>query len=475
MNIRAIGFQSVFFLILSLFQINASAQENIGGPPDILQFPVEAGPQAPGALAMSFLRDQIEKGADLVFCETLMREAHQWPVVPPRDFTPAECLPAFKNKVAANEGSVHWESDSSRPTKCGTSCFSRPFMNRTYNVGKPNTRLAALHGYLNLFVEPGGDHVPNDRSVALPFDAYFECKTQNGERKGKFTATVDFGFPIVGDPGFWESVFDAVLAPANISYRTEAGIKKQLANLPTTMASTVDCTSIGALRPAEFIDDSAVFDFPRPQISVTPATDGIALSNKATIELFSIKRNPLPPLIAPEFARPGDPAAGQFTVFLNGRQRFLPPEGLSLPPEGGTANIHYCMTIDMNNSDRLQIIFTNDLGGSVWSQFYPAEKFGAGSLRKLVTGRTVVVPGLPRFDPQTGRPLPVKPEPRVLNEFELSYRINYVGRPDTVLGAPAPTTGGTRPGIRDVTGVRRPIRATEAVLEEAPPQPCKQL
>jgi hypothetical protein len=457
----------------ALIHTTAAAQENVIGPPDILQYPVEASPQAQGALEVASLRKQIESGADLAFCETLMRQASKWPPTPSRDFMPSDCLPEFKSKVAANEGIVHWESDGSRPTNCGLNCVSRPFLNRTYNVGRPNFRRASLHGYLNLFLEPPGDHVPNNRSVSLPFDAFFGCATANGARNGTFRVEVDFGFPIVGDPGFWENVINVLLAPANVSERTESGIRKQLSNFGSQTASTIGCASIGASRPADSADDKATFDFPAAGRAPTVGADVAQLRDQATIELLRIKRNPLPGLIAPEIARPGDPAAGQFSVFLNGLERFLPPEGLALPPEGGSAGINYCMTVDLTGADRLQIIFANALGGSVWSQFYPNENFGAGQPQTMTTGRTVVVPGMPRFDPITGRTEPAKPEARLLTEFELLYRITYTPRPNTV--AP-PSTGGVRPGLQDVTGIRPGQRPQVGVdPTAAPQQPCRKI
>ncbi len=469
---------SCFVTAAALIHTTVAAQENVIGPPDILQYPVEASAQAEGALEIAFLRDQIEKGADLAFCETLMQQAGKWPPAEPREFTASDCLPEFKSKVAANQGIVHWESESSRPTKCGLDCVSRPFLNQTYNVGRPNVRRASLHGHLHLFVEPEGDYVPNNRSVSLPFDAFFECSTANGARNGTFRAEIDFGFPIVGDPGFWESVVNALLAPANVSARTESGIRRQLSNFGSRSESTIECASIGASRPANSADDSATFDFVKAGRAPTVRGDVAQLRDQATIEFLRIKRNPLPGLIAPEIARPGDPAAGQFSVFLNGLERFLPPEGLALPPEGGSAGINYCTTIDMTGADRLQIIFANDLGGAVWSQFYPAENFGAGQPRTMTTGRTVVVPGIPRFDPVTGRTEPAKPEARLLTEFELLYRITYTPRPDVVAQPPAaaPPTGGVRPGRLGETGIRPGQPPPVAVDPTAPPpQPCQKI
>jgi hypothetical protein len=456
----------------------AVAQEGVLGPPDILQFPVAASPGATGGLEVALLRQEIERGADLVFCETLMRQAKKWPVTPPREFTVAECLPEFAAKVAANEGVVHWESNGDRPTQCGNDCVSRPTLSRTYNVGRPNVRRARLYGYLNLFVEPEGDYVPNNRSVVLPFDVSFDCATTQGAREGVFKVDVDFGFPIIGDPGFWESVTNAIIAPANITSRTESGLRKQFANLPGRTETTVACASIGAAQLANPVDDKATFDLPKPKgptVRPSAVAATVALRDQATIEFLRIKRNPLPPLIPPEIGQPGAPEAAQFTLFLNGLQRFLPPQGLALPPSGGSVGLNLCTTLDLTGADRLQLIFANDLGGSVWSQFYPAENFGSGPLRTMTTGRTVVVAGTPIIDPQTGKPRPgTKPEARLLTEFELSYRITYAPRPSTLADSSAtPPRGGVRPGLQGVIGVRPSDRQVAVDPTKPPPEPCR--
>lgn len=468
---------------VSLTWANAASQENVIGPPDILQFPVEASAEAEGELQIDDLRRSIEREVDLTLCEFLMRDANRWPpaepcespegVVVPCQFAEAECLPEFKSKVAANSGAVHWESEGVRPTKCGSSCIGRPSLRRTDNVGRPNVRRTQLYGYLHLFVEPPGDHVPNNRSVTLPFEVFFECATTQGARDGVFKLDIDFGFPIIGDPGFWESVTNALLAPKNISARTESGLRRRFADLPDRTVTTFDCASIGAVQAANPTEDRATFDLPAPK-RPGPRPPVAALRDQATIEFLRIKRNPLPPLVPPEVARPGDPAAGQFTVFLNGLERFLPPEGLALPPSGGSVDINYCTTIDMTGADRFQLIFASDLGGSVWSQFYPTESFGSGQVRTMTTGRTVVVPGTPTFDPVTGQTRPAKPVAQLLTEFELLYRITYTPRPDTATRPPTEATGGARPGLHGVIGVRPGDRPSVAVDPTQPtPEPCR--
>jgi hypothetical protein len=456
----------------------AAAQENAVGPPDILQFPVIASPAARGGLEMALLRSEIERGADLALCETLMRQAKQWPPPEAREFADADCLPEFRARVAANEGVFHWESNGARPTRCGADCLGRPTLTNTTHVTRPNVRLAAVRGFLHFVVEPPDDFVSNNRRVTFPFDVFLECATERGARTGTFRVTVDFGFPIIGDPGLLESLTNAIVAPLNVSARTESGIRRRLSQLASKTTETAPCSSIGAFRSPNAADDRATFDIPGsgPKLGVRPAAAAAAVAavrDQATIEFLRITRKPLPPNVDAAIAEPGNPAAGQFTVFLNGIQRFLPPAGLALPPAGGSAPVNLCTTIDMTGADRLQVLFVNDLGGAVWSQFTPAERFGSGKPRTMTTGRTVVVPGVGKFNPVTGKFEPAKPVPVQLREFELLYRITYSPRPSIVA---EPSPGGGRGGIRGRgdTVLGRAGQPAVAVDASRPPAtPCK--
>jgi hypothetical protein len=470
------GLRAAFFLAaLALLPCAAAAQENVIGPPDILQFPGAASANATGGLEMSLLRAEIERGADLSLCETLMRHAKAWPPPPPdfREFTDADCTPEFRSRVASNQGVFHWDSNGARPTKCGTNCLGRPQLTRTQHVGRPNVRQVVVRGSLVFFAEPEGDFVPNNRRVTLPFDAFFECATERGARTGNLRIDVDFGHPIVGDPGILESLANAILAPLNVSARTESGIRRRLGQLATQSKTAAFCSSIGAFLSPNSADDRATFDIPpsKPKVIVRPTV--AALRDEATIEFIRITRKPLPALIDPIHSQPGNPAAGQFTVFLNGLQRFLPPEGLNLPPAGGAAPVNLCTTIDMGGADRLQIIFANDLGGAVWSQFTAAQSFGGVKPRTMTTGRTIVVPGTPKFNPITGKPEPAKPEVRLLQEFELLYRIRYRPSPGVLTDSGTPPRGGRGGRVGGRLGGRIDDLPVAVDPSKPPPQPCK--
>ncbi len=454
----------------------AAAQENALGPPDVLQYPLEASENASGKFPIIFLRDKIEKGADLALCESLMREAGR-PI--PAEFDEAACEPAFAEKVRNGEGIVHW-AGGARPLQCGESCVGRPFVTRTQFVDRPNLRQAMLYGRLTFVADPTG---PFNRDITYGYEAYFTCDAENGARSGDFTVDVKFGAPVIGDPGPIESVLDFILLPARLSGYIEHRIRQDLSSAGGASEVRDLCRSIGVSRAADAKFDSAVFD-PAPaaprfgQLDIGAAA---ALRDRATIHFLRIARNPLPALVDAGHAAPGNPAAGYFNVFLNGNVAAFPPKtptpagGIDLPPEGGVVELNYCRTVDLTGSDRLQLLFTNGLGGAVWSQFPRTDSFGANAPKTMTTGRTIVVPGFPGPpDPVTGRPTPAKPQAVILREFELVYTITYAPRPDTATPA-EPARPGGRPGLGAVTGVLGD-RPSVAVDPSAPaPQPCREI
>ena len=99
----------------------------------------------------------------------------------------------------------------------------------------------------------------------------------------------------------------------------------------------------------------------------------------------------------------------------------------------------------MEGVDNLQILFVDNLGGAIWSQFSPAQNFGGGGMRKMTTARTFLRPGLHPGD---------KPISYVTRDFELDYHIEYRGAPTSVNGTPAPTGGGRggRAGVTTTPG-----------------------
>ncbi len=448
----------------------AFAQENAIGPPPALEFPFEAKPEAPRAVNIQFFRAAVEKGADFGLCKALMIKDGK---TMPRAADGSEFCPTdYASKVAANEGFIQW-APNARPLKCAD-CVGRPFMSAEENLSTPNLRRARAFGRLTFLSTTG----PN-RTITYPFDAFFTCKAKNGAREGDLIILIKFSPPIIGEPGFWESLASFFSAGA-LSDFIDSKINENVQALPSVGLNQGRCRSVGAERGTTPVFDNVKYDpVESAKSGAGPRVIGESaggLKETATIRLLSIKRLPLPSFIAPEHARPGDPAAGQFSLHVNGQTSFLPPQGLALPPEGGTAPINFCKTVELSGRDALQVLFTNDLGGAVWSQFNRSASFGSGVRRVMSTGRSIVVPAAPGpVDPLTGKPATGgKPQPVILREFELTYEIT-VNAPPTLSAESAPATPKKRfnPALRGAARVPRdaPLAADPALAAA----PCANL
>ena len=471
---KAIVALTPLFIAITVFGV--AAQENALGPSDVLQYPVEASSTAALGAAGAFLRYQIETATDLSLCQVLMTAAGR---SIPANFSASDCTSEFADKVRNNEGIVHW-ADNARPLQCGSNCFGRPFMSRTQLLDRPNVRRAMLYGSLNFVLDGPG---PANRDLTYFYEIHFTCKTVNGARNGDFVVDVEFGNPIIGDPGTFEAVFDFLL-PINLSRSITAAIRRELPGVPGQTTTLNPCQSVGVYRPTNPLFDMAVYDLPPsagPRMGRSDIGAATTLRDTATIHFLRIVRKPLPGNVDDSYAELGNPAAGHFNVFINGSLASFPPiaptptGAIDLPPEGGSVELNYCRTVDLTGSDRLQLLFTNGLGGAVWSQFARTDGFGATGAKTLTTGRSIVVPGHSGPpDPVTGRPRPVKPESVMLREFELLYTITYSKRPDAVA-----TTEPARPGRRpDVGAITDALgdRPSVAVDPSAPaPQPCRKI
>lgn len=446
---------------LACHGLAAFAQDEAVGPPEVLQYPLEASETAPRTVATPFLRKAIEDAADLGLCEALMREAgHAFP----NGFRPQDCTASFASQVRNREGLVHWRSENARPLKCGTGCFGRPFLTATRHVDKPNLREAMLYGHLDFTIDPPG---PVNRDLTYGYEVHVQCAADNGARNGEIEVKVDVGAPVLGDPGDLESVLDFLLLPAQISRRIESFIRGHLQSVPDTTIGGEACRSIGISRAQDPKFDAIPFDLAATPRGVRPGLGSVlgVRGDRARVEFLSITRHPLPPLVAPEHARPGDPAAGYFNVYLNGANVAFPPlpgapDGLVLPPQGGTVSLNYCRTIPLQGADRLQLLFVNALGGAVWSQFPRSATFGAGTPRRITTARGIVVPAIG---------MSPKPQSVSLREFELLYRIVYLPAP--VLTA-TPAEGSVRPRPGHAVPLDRPTLLSDGSPTAAP---CREI
>jgi len=445
----------------------AFAQDEALGPPELLQYPVAASQSAPRAVTGPFLRKAVEDAADLGLCEALMTQAgHTFP----NGFRAEDCAASFANQVRNREGFVHWRSENARPLKCDGACLGRPFLTGTRHVDRPNLRETMFYGHLDFVIDPPG---PINRDLTYFYEVHAQCKAPNGARTGNIEVKVNVGDPVIGDPGGFESVLDFILLPARISQRIESFIRAQLQPVADPTLPGDPCRSIGASLATTPLFDSAPFDpVGRAGLGGRPGQGGVvgALRERAKVEFLSITRKPLSPLIAPEHAQLGNPAAGYFTAYLNGAIVAIPPplgspDGLLLPPEGGTVALNYCRTISLEGADSLQLVLANGLGGAVWSQFPRNTKFGADIPRRITTGRWIVVPGVGI----PGQP-PPKPQSVVLREFELLYRITYLPAPIvTDVGADVGLPHGG--AVSGVSGGHTPVLSDGS----PPPTACREI
>jgi hypothetical protein len=378
------------------------------------------------------LRRLIERGGDQELCRTMLTEASM-PI--PANFEWNLCPAPFQARIAAREGTVSWKSGA-RPTECGTSCVGRISMTRSTALDRPNTIFAMLYGHLDFAIDVPG---PTNRSVRFGYEAQFRCIMPPGQPRGNLEIRIVFGRPVVGDAGAFENILN-FLVPINLSRAIEAGIQSRLST-PGAGGDTLDrCSTIGAQRLANAVEDQVLYNTASASIGRGAAgrVGEAAVRRNATVRFLRVTRKP--PVFG--FIAPADP--GTFQVYLNGVPAVFPTTAVpALPAAGSTVAVNLCRTIDLDAADRLQLIFANSLGGATWSQFVPARNFGAGSLRRMTTGRTVVVPGRSTPDPTTGRPRPARPQQLVLREFELEYTIEYRPRGDeVVVGSTPPTRGG---------------------------------
>ncbi|OZC04383.1 hypothetical protein [Rubricoccus marinus] len=448
-----------------------AAQQNQLGPPEALQYPLEARADAPRGVPILILRDQIERSADLALCQVLMTHAGR-PI--PAVFDASACEPAFAAKVRDGEGIVHWASGA-RPLRCGENCIGAPVLRQTTFLTRPNLRRAEVSGKLEFVADPPG---PFNRALTYQYNVTFTCAAEDGARTGDFRVAIDIREPVIGDPGPLESVLD-FFGSGNLSGFIERRMNEELSPIGSISQSVGRCASVGVFasdNPATaFTSDGALYDPVSSGGSAErarnrPRPDAVGSSrDRATIHFLRIVRKRLPALDGAGQATPGSMEVGQFSVFLNGVHVVIPPltpnatGTLTLPPEAGVVPLNYCRTVDVTDFDRLQLLFTNGLGGAVWSQFGRAESFGADALNRMTTGRTVVMPardGPP--DPATGRPTRIKPQSVTVREFELVYTMTYAPRGDTVAQPlPASLDRSTGP-------VRGRARIPRPTLENAP-------
>ena len=400
----------------------AHAQADNVSPPAPLQWPVvETRRNTERFFNIGSLRSEMERGVNGILCKQLMKDAGKQI---PANFTIDLCPAEFITKINARQGRVRWALGA-KPSECGTHCIGRPFMDISTSLNKPNVNFAKLFGKIELDIDAAGLF---GRKVIFNYEANFNC-VSGAAHEGDFTVELVFDKPVVDGPDFLESFVNFLVPVFHLSDEIEKGILRSV-GVGNTRKTLGRCNSIGVNKLGPSSDDSILYNEPpRVRPTSSPIADP-APKKIATVRFLNITRKTTFGVNAPA-------EAGGFRVFLNGVQAFMPdlPSG-SLPSTGGSASINLCKTISMEDSDRLQIIFLNTLGGTVWSQFSSRARFGTATPHTITTGRTITMPGTPGPpDPVTGKSSPGKPFPLMVREFELLYTIEYHDGPVHSLSA----------------------------------------
>jgi hypothetical protein len=421
----------VLLVVGALFSMSASAQEDNTSQPPPLQWPssVSAHPngQLPFVLGTTGLRASIEKAGDTALCEMLMKDA-KIPIPNEATFSyDTDCPSSIKAEINSRQGKYSW-ADGARPTECGRNCIGPPFMSQTQNVDRPNSIYALVYGHLTFHVDVPG---PFNRDVQYGLEIDANCSVPGGSRTGVTSLTTHVDGPLSDDPGFLESIVNYLLLPAEISQRITDAIDSGYGVSTIPGPNLGLCSSIGAVAspPADYKFDAFVWDVPQPRRPAPITTSGAsAIRPTATLYFDRIFRN---------HTIESNPSTGpfSFTIYINGVPAHIAPNSTITLAPNASYNQKYCKTVSMDGVNGLQILFTDSLGGAVWSQFTPAQNFGTGGSHKMTTGRTYFTPGLHPGD---------KPIAFVLREFELDYRINYSGAP-TAVAPVTPPPSGVRP------------------------------
>jgi hypothetical protein len=415
----------------------ASAQEDVNSDPPPLQWPtpVSANPkgQLPFQVGDVGLRRSIEDVADAMLCEMLMKDANA-PIPNEANFTYADCPSGYKTMINLRQGKFSW-ADGARPTECGLNCIGQPFMSQTQSLNRPNARFAMVYGHLTF----QGGVGPLNRNVTYFLEIHVTCDVPTGTRDGTANITTLVDGPVADDPGFLETIVNFLVLPLEISQRITDAISRLYRVSTNPGPNQGPCSSIGAFAsdPANFKFDAFTWDVPSPKHPGRGAiSDVAAIKPTATLYFDRITRN---------HTIESNPSTApfSFTLYINGVPAHIPPSGsISLPPSGGSSDQRYCRTITMDSVNSLQILFVDSLGGTVWSQFSPAQNFGSGGAHKMTTGRGYLTPGLHPGD---------KPIHNVARDFELDYRVDYHAAPTSV-AVTSPPTGG-RPGAVTSSGL----------------------
>lgn len=320
---------------------------------------------------------------------------------------------------------------NSKPLECGYKCMSAPRMGRTEFVDRPNTRRVEHYVRLSFVVDnikrkTLGKWVPAAgirRTIHANINIYAYCEGWQGGA-GKIRIYTKAEPPFIDEShSLVEEILDFILLPFDISNFVDAQIARQLRSpggLPVVEAPNGDCNSLGVLSNYPRDDRSRYDNIVWDRLDAKPTFPGkvTMAGESAEVRFISIKRRKT---VNSNNAANED---CRFTFFVNDKVLEYPSVGKVKIAENQTLQFGEKMKLIVPLSKSvpvLQVLFSNDLQAAGWKQYSRKVKYGHGT-NTLRTSRKV--PSQHSNTPGSGG----KPLKITVNEYELTYTINYRGQ-----------------------------------------------
>ncbi|MGH6913583.1 MAG: hypothetical protein ACREH3_07730, partial [Geminicoccales bacterium] len=248
----------LIFVAFAFFPFSMPALAGDIQPPPALG-PPSANVNSPTQLSSLFVRDSVQKAAELSMFET-------------------------------NEGSPHklsWASNA-EPLLCAN-CVQGPSMGPTTRIDRPNNMVARMTFQLAMDLDV--NNLPGDRRLITPVDVIVRCADWvdgTGELE-LFTRT---GVPYLDGATLLEDITD-FFSPWDLSQHIDGKIKAELGPAGTGLDVQGPCVSLGTYKAQNPLYDAVVWDEPL-QPSVLDLLQGSVIANtsvgKVTVVLKEIRR-----------------------------------------------------------------------------------------------------------------------------------------------------------------------------------------
>lgn len=403
---RIFVYISITWLVLFFTEVYSQTAPPPLGPPT-------ASEEANGGLLTTFLRIALQDAGQQIIDATNSQLKNH---------------PSIRAKLSWGE--------NAKPLECGYDCMSAPTIGTTNFIDRPNTKRVVHRARLSFRIDNikrkvGGVWVPATgirRTIHTNVNIYAYCEGWRGTEGTIRIYTKTLPPFLDEDHSLVESILDFILLPLNISNFVDAQIAKQLKSdggLPAVEPPNGCCNSLGVIsnypndRRSRF--DNIVWDR-LPAKSRFPG--GVALQREtAEVRFIRIKRRKT--LNSAEAQNDNL----RFTFFVNGEVAEYPPVGKVKIAENQTLQLggDIVLKVPVSKKDPvLQVLVSNNFNAAGWKEYSRQRKYGHGT-NMLRTSRKIVGP--PLKIPGSGKGASGKPTKVTVNEFELTYTINYRGQP----------------------------------------------